>query len=63
MLVKYWPLRRRVVRLHARRVRVEVVGTPPAARCQCDGDPGPLLPVTVQVQNASVRLVVPTSGP
>ena len=51
------------LRLHARRVRVEVVGTPPAARCQCDGDPGPLLPVTVQVQNASVRLVVPTSGP
>jgi len=47
------------LRLHARRVRVEAVDEHPAVRCQCDGDPGPHLPVTVQVQNASVRLVVP----
>ena len=46
-------------RVAARSVRVELLTAEPGVQCQCDGDPGPELPVVVQIDRASVCLLVP----
>jgi diacylglycerol kinase family enzyme len=55
-----------VTRFRAGEVRIELApgeNSPADTQeiCQCDGDPGPPLPVTIRIQPASIRLLVPSS--